>query len=550
MGAYSPDQFRVLCIEDEPDILRDLAEELADHGFRVDQACSAEAALGRIAASMPDLVICDMQMPGMNGLQLLEHLRTHKDARALVPFVFLTAFSDRETVINGRKAGADDYLVKPVDYDLLIATVESHLSNAAQRAAAAKLSAGATGTASQRHELIERLASLTEDAALAVVKADSQTEVARRFPGNIDAVIARLSRVSRVETYRLNEHGWAVLGPDPAVLGKVIEPIVQLHLRDKTRKGLARTTLSAVSTPVSKSMPEAEADNMVTRLMESARLLQREGGGQLLDLDGPEMSDVRLASSIRAELITALRQGQLHVCFQPKVSAGSGAPLSAEVLVRWQSPMLGHLSPATFIPVVERAGLLSHLTDWVLRQAAIAQIQLTQDGLPPRLAVNIGGSEFTADLPDRIAAIFAEHGAREDLLEVEVTETSMMADPGQAESIVRALHDRGIAVALDDFGTGFSSLSHLQACPVDTIKIDRSFVQGVGEYGPDQKIVLGIIGLARSLGVETVAEGVELESQRRWLAAHECDTLQGYVISRPLRFEDYCALLRAWPKAA
>ncbi|MFY8194105.1 MAG: EAL domain-containing protein, partial [Novosphingobium sp.] len=153
-------------------------------------------------------------------------------------------------------------------------------------------------------------------------------------------------------------------------------------------------------------------------------------------------------------------------------------------------------------------------------------------------------------MPDRIAAIFAEHGAREDLLEVEVTETSMMADPGQAESIVRALHNRGIAVALDDFGTGFSSLSHLQACPVDTIKIDRSFVQGVGDYGPDQKIVLGIIGLARSLGVETVAEGVELESQRRWLAAHECDTLQGYVISRPLRFEDYCALLRAWPKAA
>lgn len=259
---------------------------------------------------------------------------------------------------------------------------------------------------------------------------------------------------------------------------------------------------------------------------------------------------MRLASSIRAELITALRQGQLHVCFQPKVSAGSGAPLSAEVLVRWQSPMLGHLSPATFIPVVERAGLLSHLTDWVLRQAAVAQLQLVRSRPPPRLAVNIGGSEFTVDLPDRIAAIFAEHGAREDLLEVEVTKTSMMADPGQAEGIVNALHQRGIGVALDDFGTGYSSLSHLQACPVDTIKIDRSFVQGVAESGPDQKIVLGIIGLARSLGVETVAEGGELESQRRRLAAHECDTLQGYVISRPLRFEDSCALLRAWPEAA
>lgn len=550
MGAYSPEHFRVLCIEDEPDILRDLADELADHGFRVDQACSAEAALGKISASMPDLVICDMQMPGMNGLQLLENLRAHKDARALVPFVFLTAFSDRETVINGRKAGADDYLVKPVDYDLLIATVESHLSNAAQRAAAAKQSAVANGTVSQRDALVERLTTLSADAALAVVKADSHTEVARRFSGNIDAVVARLSRAAGVEAFRLNAHGWAVLGLDSALLARTIEPLVQLRLRDTSRKGSARATLSGVIAPVGKDTPEDEANSLLDRLMESARLLQREGGGQLLEFDGPEMSDVRLASSIRAELITALRQGQLHVCFQPKVSAGSGAPLSAEVLVRWQSPMLGHLSPATFIPVVERAGLLSHLTDWVLRQAAVAQLQLVRSGLPPRLAVNIGGSEFTADLPDRIAAIFAEHGAREDLLEVEVTETSMMADPGQAEGIVNALHQRGIGVALDDFGTGYSSLSHLQACPVDTIKIDRSFVQGVGESGPDQKIVLGIIGLARSLGVETVAEGVELESQRRWLAAHECDTLQGYVISRPLRFEDYCALLRAWSEAA
>jgi len=270
----------------------------------------------------------------------------------------------------------------------------------------------------------------------------------------------------------------------------------------------------------------------------------------MLELEGPELSELRLAGAIRSELVGAIDQGELHVHFQPKVDAETGLPRSGEVLVRWQSPLLGHLSPAMFIPVVERAGLLPHVTDWVLQQTALAQVALVADGLPARLAVNIGASEFNADLPDRITRIFQEYGADESLLEVEVTETSVLTDPAAAEAIVQALHARGITVALDDFGTGYSSLSHLQNCTIDTIKIDRSFVTRVAEAGPEQTIVLGIIGIARMLGMETVAEGVELESQRAWLALNACDTLQGYMISRPVRFEDYRAWLADWSKAA
>lgn len=572
MSIHSPERFRVLCVEDEPDILRDIAEELAEHGFRVEQAANAEAAMAAIGRELPDLVVCDVQMPGMNGIELLEELRGRGDAQALVPFVFLTAFSDRETVLNGRRAGADDYLVKPVDYDLLIATVEAHLGNAAARTAAERerLRHGAAQTTQANVGDMTGRDEAGRDAAqahiargggaIAVVKIEGLRDIERRFASHgrdhVARCIARITRSAGLHVFALHSHAWAVAGPDLAGLQRALEKLVTVRLREGGKAQGDRTNLRArikVSAVVAGTMDTSgqtqDAAALLDRLMQSARLLQQDGGGRVLALDGQEMSDIRLASAIRAELVTALRQGQLHVCFQPKVDARSGEPTSAELLVRWESPLLGHLSPATFIPVVERAGLLSHLTDWVLRQAAIAQGALRRAGLGARLAVNIGASEFNESLPGRIACIFAEHGADESLLEVEVTETSMLADPQGAGAIVRALHERGIGVALDDFGTGYSSLTHLQACAIDTIKIDRSFVQRVAESGTDQKIVMGIIGLAKMLGVDTVAEGVELESQRRWLADHDCTALQGYVFSRPLRFEDYCRLLQGWPGA-
>lgn len=555
MSAYTPDRFRILCIEDEPEILRDIAEELADHGFTVGQAASAEAALPLIDASQPDLILCDMQMPGLNGIELLETLRARSDDLANVPFVFLTAFDDRQTVIEGRKAGADDYLVKPVDFDLLIAAVESHLRNAAQREAAARnaVQAPPLSTVPGRQELIEHLSAAPTGLAVAVIKIDTAPELARRFDSengeHLGRIITRLARRTGCPAFRLHSHAWATTAPDLPALRAALEPLIRIDLRDRWSIGKtsARIALSVVTAQTSAAEP---AEVLLDRLMESARMLQREGGARMLPLEGPDLSEMRLAGSIRSELINAIDQGQLHVHFQPKVDAETGSPRSAEVLVRWESPLLGHLSPGHFIPVVERAGLLPHVTDWVLGQAAAAQVMLVREGLPARLAVNIGASEFNPDLPARIARIFAGHGADESLLEVEVTETSVLTDPATADAIVQALHARGIGVALDDFGTGYSSLAHLQSCAVDTIKIDRSFVTRVAESGPDQKIVLGIIGLARMLGMETVAEGVELESQRAWLTAHECDTLQGYIISRPVRFENYCALLRGWPKAA
>lgn len=542
MLPFTPDQYRLLCIEDEPEILADIVEELRDHGFQVDRAASAAEALPIIQHKAPHLIVCDMQMPGMSGLELLEQLRRGDSTTAAIPFVFLTAFGDRDTMIGGRRAGADDYLVKPVDYDLLIAAVESHLRNGSRRHARAG-NAGTVGTGMGDlpglAELLPALAALPAGTLVAVAQATDPTRIAHRFLDRDLAytrrLMQRIDRLSGVRSFWLTAQSFAMVSPDPAKLSAALSRL-NASKAGKAAYAIVTGHNSSAEPPV----------DLVARLADSVRLMHRDGTRGIIPIDGPELVTIRLAETIRTELVEAIAQGELHVCFQLKLRADTSQPVSAEVLVRWESPQLGHLSPATFIPIVERAGLLPHITDWVLEQAARSQVELARAGLPARLAVNVGASEFTGNLPERILKICAETGADPGLIEVEITETSLLDDPQAANTIMQCLHTNGMTVALDDFGTGFSSLSYLRSCAVDAIKIDRSFVEWITECEADQQIVSALIQLGRTLGFETVAEGVETEDQRRWLTEHGCTLLQGYLISRPLRFSEYAALLRQW----
>ena len=546
------DSFRILCIEDEPEILSDLVDELREHGFRVDAAADAEMALPLIRTMNPDLIVCDMQLPGMSGVQLLQLLRGSEDPSHSVPFVFLTAFGDRTAMIEGRRAGADDYLVKPIDYDLLIAAVESHLHNALRRAELAAGRSRLPGDDDSHRDCDRLLGQLVErgpGTALAVAKIDNLAEGLRRFanrpPQLVAALARRLAAIAGVEAYWLNAHTIAFTGEDAGRLDQALDSLLNLRLRDRVSEAGPSVPLG-FSIVTGRTVDGEDGALLLDRLNDAARLVQREGGGRKLALDGPELQGLRLAGAIRAELVDAIGQGQMHVCLQPMVRVSDGLPICAEVLVRWESPTLGALSPALFIPVIERAGLLAHVTDWVLAQAACCQVELVRRGLPARLSINVGAAEFTADLSGRIASIFAEHGADLALLEVEITETSLIADPAVARSVAAELHALGVTLALDDFGTGFSSLSNIQSCAVDAIKIDRSFVDRLEQSETNRRIVTGIMQLASALGLETIAEGVELIEQQRWLANQGCAVMQGYLFARPLRFEDYCRVVDEW----
>jgi len=248
-----------------------------------------------------------------------------------------------------------------------------------------------------------------------------------------------------------------------------------------------------------------------------------------------------------AQLERAIRSGELLLHYQPKVEMRSARVWGAEALVRWQHPERGLLLPDAFIPLAEHTGLIRPLTLHVLR-TALAQWRAWQEvGVELNVAVNLSAQDLLDPrFPDEIGRVLTELGVPPGALQLEITESSVMADPALSQRVVGQLHDMGIRFALDDFGTGYSSLAVLRRLPVDEIKIDKSFVMGMAVEQNDAAIVRSIIDLSHHLHLEVVAEGVESASVGRQLAALGCDLAQGFDISRPVSPQDLTAWLRQW----
>ena len=239
------------------------------------------------------------------------------------------------------------------------------------------------------------------------------------------------------------------------------------------------------------------------------------------------------------ELRTAIGAGELVLHYQPKVDVATQRVVGVEALVRWQHPVHGLLGPAEFVPLAERTGAIGELTRWVL-DSALAQARVWRDaGLDLTMAVNLAAANIAdATLPDAVAALLERHGVPGDRLECEISEHTVMADPRRAMAILERLRGLGVKLSLDDFGTGHSSLSYLKRLPLDEVKIDRSFVMGMTDDDNDAAIVRTTIDLARNLGLDVVAEGVETETILRNLSELSCDVAQGFFLSRPLPAAD------------
>jgi diguanylate cyclase (GGDEF)-like protein len=244
---------------------------------------------------------------------------------------------------------------------------------------------------------------------------------------------------------------------------------------------------------------------------------------------------------LQSELRRAIDRDEFVVHFQPRVQPGDGRILAAEALVRWQHPQRGLLYPGTFIEVAEHAGLIDEIGWWVL-DAACAQVAAWRsDGLAlQRVSVNISPRQLVSgELPEVVAAVLERHRLPGNALELEVTESLLMNDPGDARAQLAALRQRGVTIALDDFGTGYSSMALLRQLPIDVMKVDRSFVVGLGVDDGAMAVTRAIVALARSLRLHLVAEGVETEAQAAVLRSLGCDELQGYLFSRPVAAADF-----------
>ena len=248
--------------------------------------------------------------------------------------------------------------------------------------------------------------------------------------------------------------------------------------------------------------------------------------------------------ALAGELRRAIEQEELVVHYQPKADLQTGRIVGVEALVRWIHPERGFIPPDRFIGIAERTGLIKPLSRYVLRAAIDQCAAWAAEGLDLHVAVNLTIPDLLdLELPDRIAAMLADAGVPADRLELEVTESTILADPFRVRHVIDRLNELGIGLAIDDFGTGYSSLAYLKQLPVQTIKIDRSFVMDMLESESDAAIVRSTIDLARNLGLRVVAEGVETEAMWDALREQGCTLAQGYLISKPVSAEDLAPLL-------
>jgi EAL domain-containing protein (putative c-di-GMP-specific phosphodiesterase class I) len=245
------------------------------------------------------------------------------------------------------------------------------------------------------------------------------------------------------------------------------------------------------------------------------------------------------------ELRNALSNHELELRYQPQVDTSTGEVVSMEALVRWKHPDRGMVSPLEFIPVAERTGQIIELGKWVMGEVARHCLYWDSLGIKPfRICVNISPLQFNqADLPEWISSFLKRSKLAPERLELELTESAIMTDAKTNIARLRTLKALGLQLAVDDFGTGYSSLSYLKRFPIDTLKIDQSFVADL--ISPDgAAIVDAIIALAKTLNLRVVAEGIEDEYQLSYLVARECDLLQGFYFSRPIYPEDVPDMLK------
>jgi diguanylate cyclase (GGDEF)-like protein/PAS domain S-box-containing protein len=279
---------------------------------------------------------------------------------------------------------------------------------------------------------------------------------------------------------------------------------------------------------------------------DTALYLAKEQGRNTFRFFSPELdARVRARMHLENDLRLAVDRDEFVLHYQPQIELSSGRLIGVEALLRWNHPKRGLVLPGSFIPTAEETGLILPIGEWALRAACLQARAWRETGSAPlRMAVNISGKQLnSADIVAVVRRILAETHCDPRLLGLEITESAIMADPRDAIRVIRALHELGIEVTIDDFGTGYSSMAYLKRFALDRLKIDATFIRGTPDDKDDVAIVQATIALARQFRLRVTAEGVETTAQRAFLKAHDCDAIQGYLISAPLPGQDVSTML-------
>jgi len=379
--------------------------------------------------------------------------------------------------------------------------------------------------------------------------------------GRIAAAIRAADRIVRLQSCaakpallaRVGASEFGILIPDvaqPVDAGRFAQ-LVAASMRQPFEMGGHRLTLGA-SIGIAVFPNDGNSVDTVTKAADMALTHARNaGGGRAIFFTKAMNQRAMERLRLEAELRAAIEQGHIVAYFQPKISLATGRIHGCEALVRWLHPQRGMISPGVFIDAAEESGLISALGEVVLRDACRKGVGWLRRGIALRVAVNVSPTQFADEkFSDMVLSVLAETGFPAGLLELEVTESTAMADPERVKRMIEPLRAKKVRFAIDDFGTGHSSLSTLSQLPFDVFKIDQSFVRGLETDKHAPVLIETILAMASSLNYETVAEGVETPAQAAFLKARGCTLAQGYLFGAPMPADQFEERARAWAEKA
>jgi len=566
---HSTERFRtrILIVDDSEDDAFLLSERLARaipqcECTRVDSAESLRMAL---KGEDWDMVISDHAMPGFNSSEALQIL---KESGRETPVIIYSGQLDQSIGVSAMARGARDFVPKNSP-ERLIPAMQRELENARLRRekARADLSIvrlarydGLTGLPNRAQFCDEVAAHLnavngmSARGALFYVDLDRFMRINDSFgyptgDALIQQIAARLrgclARSDMVS--RLGQDEFAVFSPavtDANAATALAERILQRFAPAIVQNDQEFFVTASIGASVHPQ--HGEDENTLLKNAESAMFAVKRQGRNGFRLYQHELNNLSIKRlKMENDLRHAIERGQLHLVYQPILDMATNRIVSTEALIRWRHPELGMVPPDQFIPLADETGLIYDIGEWVARSAC-RQIGLWQKhGFTDLcVAVNVSAQQFRQEhLVERMRTILDEAGVDAHRLELEITETVAMQDAESTTETLRQLKAMGVGISIDDFGTGYSSLSYLKRFPIDTLKIDRSFVRDISVDADDAAIVEAVASLARTLKLRVLAEGVETREQFEYLALHGCDRMQGFYLSKPLEAADFSAFM-------